>query len=246
MSVQPQSAVSTADGSGEAVFMFPDVPVGQLWIGTVTIPKAPASAAGTVNLGGQPVGPIFGPGVYGPYVTDHTKRFSLSIVGLNPGTQYEAVWHADDEGQKYSTWPGTVTTTVEGTVVIPTPVDVAIVSPLPVPVDGTVDVGNFPAVQPVSGTVTTEPTLATSSPGGQLTMTGSALALPNHAAVQGVVLSAPTTNAHPIEVGDAGVTTTTGLILEPGGPPTPVLPVDNSNVLHAIGTSGDVLSFLVT
>ncbi|HXA33026.1 MAG TPA: hypothetical protein VNV87_12260 [Acidimicrobiales bacterium] len=246
MAVQPQSADATADGAGEAVFMFPDVPSGQLWIGTVTIPKAPASAAGTVNLGGQPVGPIFGPGVYGPYVAGPTRRLSLSIVGLAPDTQYEAVWHADDEGQRYSTWPGTVTTTVEGTVVIPTPVDVAIVSPLPVPVDGTVDVGNFPAIQPVSGTVTTEPTLAGAVSSGQTAMTGAAVALPNHPAVQGVVLSAPASNTGPISVGAAGVTAGSGMILSPGQAPTPVLPVDNSDVLHAIGTSGDVLSFLVT
>jgi len=236
MAVQPQSAIATADSAGEAVFMFPDVPSGQLWIGTVTIPKAPASAAGTINLGGQPVGPIFGPGVYGPYVTDHTKRFSLSIVGLVPDTQYEAVWHADDEGQKYSTWPGTVTTTVEGTVVIPTPVDVAIVSPLPVPVSGTVDVGN---------TVTTAPTLAATVQAGQATMSGFVVNLANHAAVQGVVLSAPKTNTDPIEVGGPLVSTTTGFIIEPGEM-TPLLPVANSDVLSAIGTSGDVLSFLVT
>jgi hypothetical protein len=192
VAVQPQSAVATADSAGEAVFMFPDVPSGQLWIGTLTIPTAPASAAGTINLGGQAVGPIFGPGVYGPYVTGPTRRLSLSIVGLVPDTQYEAVWHADDEGQKYSTWPGTVTTTVEGTVVIPTPVDVAIVSPLPVPVSGTVDVGN---------TVTTAPTLAPASPGGQVAMTGGIVNLPNLAAVQGVTLSTPTTNSHPVIVG---------------------------------------------
>jgi hypothetical protein len=236
MAVQPQLAVATADGAGEAVFMFPDVPSGQLWIGTVTIPNAPATTAGTINVGGQPVGPLFGPGVYGPYVAGPTKRLSLSIAGLVPDTQYAAVWHADDGGEKYSTWPGTVTTTVEGTVVIPTPVDVAIVSPLPVPVDGTVDVGN---------TVTTAPTLAATVQAGQVTMTGGIVNLASHAAVQGVVLSTAKTNTDPIEVGGPLVATNTGLIIEPGAM-TPLLPVDNSDVLHAIGTSGDVLSFLVT
>ncbi len=245
MSVTTQYAVEVADGAGEAVFMFPDVPQGQEWIGTVTIPTAPASAAGTVNVGGAPVGPLFGPGVYGPYIADSTRRMSLSIVGLVPGTQYSAVWHADDEGQKYTTWPGTVTTTVEGTVVIPTPVDVAIVSPNPVPVDGTVtaDQGTSPWV--VDGTVTTEPTLAGTVQSGQETMTGSIVHLPNHPATQGVVLSTAKTNTDPIEVGGPLVATNTGLILEPGAV-SPLLPVANSDAISAIGTSADVLSFLVT
>lgn len=143
MAVAPQYASETADGSGDAVFMFPDVPQGQLWIGTVTIPTAPASAVGTVNVGGSPVGPLFGPGIYGPYIADYSRRLSLTITGLMPDTQYQAVWHADDEGEKYSTWPGTVTTTVEGTVVIPVPVEIqgtvtALQGDPPWAVDGTV------------------------------------------------------------------------------------------------------------
>jgi hypothetical protein len=234
MAVSTQLAPATADGAGEAVFMFPEVPQGELWIGTVTIPNAPATTAGTINLGGQPVGPLFGPGVYGPYIAGPTRRLSLSIVGLVPEKQYVGVWHADDQGQKFSTWPGTVTTTVEGTVVIPTPVDVAIVSPIPVPVD----VGNFPATQPVSGTVTTEPTLAASVPGGATTMTGSPVTLPSHAAVQGVVLSSPSSNGHPITLNG-------GFVMEPGQT-TPLLPVTNSDVFAATGTGPDVLSWLVT
>jgi len=245
VAVQPQYAVAEADSAGEAIFIFPDVPSGQLWIGTVTIPNAPATTNGTIHVGDLPVGPLFGPGVYGPYVAGPTKRLSLQVAGLAPDTQYLAVWHADDQGEKYATWPGTVTTTVQGTVVIPTPVDVAIVSPIPVPVDGTVDVGNFPASQTVDGTVTTEPTLAGTVQSGQATMTGSIVNLANHAAVQGVVLSTPKTNAHSIEVGGPLVGTTTGLVLEPGEI-SPLLPVSNSDALSAIGTSADVLSFLVT
>lgn len=245
MSVAPQYAVATADGAGEAVFIFPDVPSGELWIGTVTIPDAPASTAGTINVGGLPVGPLFGPGVYGPYLAGPTKPLSLTVSGLVADKQYLAVWHADNGGERYSTWPGTVTTTVQGTVVIPTPVDVAIVSPLPVPVNGTVDVGNFPAIQPISGTVTTEPTLAAAVSAGQVVMTGSIVNLPNHPATQGVVLSTPKTNAHPIEVGGALVGVSTGLVLEPGEI-TPLLPVANSNAISSIGTASDVLSLLVT
>jgi hypothetical protein len=226
MAVSTQLATATADADGDGTFMFPDVPSGELWIGTVTIPSAPASAAGTVDLGGSPVGPLFGPGIYGPYIAGPTRRLSLSVGGLTPGTQYTAVWHADDEGQKYSTWPGTVTTTVEGTVVIPTPVDVTVTAPDPLPVDGTVDVGNFPG-----------PTLVSAATGGTVSMTGGPISLPNHAATVGVTLWCPSGNAHIVQVN--------GATLSPGEW-TPLLPVNNSDVFTATGTSGDVLSFLVT
>lgn len=255
MAVQPQYAPATADGAGEAVFMFPDVPQGQVWIGTVTIPNAPATANGTINIGATPVGPIFGPGVYGPYIGRPTAGLSLSVAGLDADTQYVAVWHADDGGEQYSTWPGTVTTTVQGTVIIPTPVDVDIVSPDPLPVSVTA-----PNPLPVDGMVTANqgtpggspwpvmstPDLASAVEAGQVTMTGSDVTLPSHGATQGVVLSAPATNHAVIVVGPSGVTAGTGLILEPGGPVTPLLPVNNSDTLTAIGTSADVLSFLVT
>lgn len=239
MAVAPQYASETADGSGDAVFMFPDVPQGQLWIGTVTIPTAPASAVGTVNVGGSPVGPLFGPGIYGPYIADYSRRLSLTITGLMPDTQYQAVWHADDEGEKYSTWPGTVTTTVEGTVVIPVPVEIqgtvtALQGDPPWAVDGTVtaDQGTpgsaaWPVVEP----------LATAATGGSVSMTGGAVAVPSHAATRGVFLLAPSANAAPLTVN--------GATLDPGDS-TGLLPVDNSDVFTATGTSGDVLSFLVT
>ena len=222
MSVSTQYATATADTDGDATFMFPDVPQGQLWVGTVTIPKAPASAAGTIDVGGSPVGPLFGPGIYGPYIASATRRLSLSVAGLTPDTQYAAVWHADDQGEKYSTWPGTVTTTIEGTVVIPVPVDVA---------------GTVTADQGGAWTVTTEPTLATSAPGGSVAMTGSPVAVPAHAAVRGVFLLAPSANLHPLTVN--------GCTLDPGDS-TGLLPVDNSDVFSATGTSGDLLSYLVT
>ena len=118
-------------------------------------------------------------------------------------------------------------------------------------VDGTVDVGNFPATQTVdgavtvTGTVTADPALVAVVKSGQVAMTGSIVNLPSNAASQGVVLTAPASNAGPVAVGAALVAPGTGMILSPGQAPTPVLPVANSNVLHAIGTSGDVLSFLV-
>lgn len=235
MAVTVQTAAATADGSGGAVFMFPEVPTGEVWIGTMSIPEAPATTVGRITVGGAAVGTLFGPGLYGPYIGDHTRRVGIVVTGLTPNEQFQAVWHADDQGQKFTTWPGTVSTTVEGTVVIPEPVDVTIVSPIPLPVDGTVTANQGTAGASPWPVV---PEQAASAPAGTVNMTGGAVLVPGHAAVRGVTFSAPKTNTDPIALNG-------GFVLEPGAM-TPVLPVTNSNVFTAIGTSGDVLSFLVT
>jgi hypothetical protein len=190
---------------------------------------------GMVTSSGELIGAMFGGGSYGPWTCGATRNLVIACTGLVPGTQYEAIWHADSEGASFSTYPAPITPTVvaSGTSVIVT---------------------NFPAIQEVDGTVTvdqgtnpwiTRPNPATSVESGQVGMTGSDEALPGHATVQGVVLSAPASNTDPISVGGAGVTSATGMILSPGQAPTPILPVTNSDELHGIGTSGDVLSFLV-
>ena len=219
MAVTIQTSTATADGSGDAVFLFPEVPTGELWIGTISIPEAPATTVGRITLGGAAVGTLFGPGLYGPYIGDHSRRLGIVAQGLDPDTQFQAVWHADDQGLQFTTWPGTVSTTVEGTVVIPTPVDVTLVAPIPVPV--------------------TQNTLPAAPPTGQATMTGGSVTLPSHPALLGVVLSSPSANGHPITINGAS-----GYIMEPGQT-TPLLPVDNSDRFTAEGTSPDVLSWMV-
>jgi hypothetical protein len=229
MAVVPQHATETADGSGDAIFMFPDVPQGELWCGTTSVPGAPASALGMVTTGGQLVGSVTGPGSYGPWICDYSQKLAISMTGLVPGEQYQAVWHADDKGAAFSTYPGPITPTVASAV------------------SGTVDIGNFPVIQTVDGAVTANqgsppwtvaPTLATSAPGGSVTMSGSPILLPANPATQGVTLSAASTNAHPVTING-------GFIIGPGQM-TPLLPVHNSNLFTATGTSPDVLSFLVT
>lgn len=234
MPIVPQHAVATADGDGDATFVFPDVPQGTVYCGTTQISGAPSTAVGVVTGSGEYFGDMYGPGSYGPWTCGSTQKLAISATGLTPGTQYEAVWHADSEGAKTSTYPAPIT-------------------PVAVSGGGTVDVGNFPAIQTVDGTVIADqggapwavtgvvasaPALASSAPGGQVVMTGSGVALPSHAATAGVVLSAPITNAHPIEIDG-------GFIVEPGEM-TPLLPVTNSDVFTATGTASDVLSFLVT
>jgi hypothetical protein len=220
MSIITQHATAVADTGGQASFVFPDVPMGELWSGTTSIPLAPPSAVSTVTAGGLLVGAMYGPGSYGPWTVDHSSRLIISSAGLTPSTQYQAVWHADDKGATYSTYPAPITPTVSGSVAIPVPVPASQSGPW------TMTVSNFPS------------TLAAVAPGGLVTMTGAAVTLPAHSATAGVVLAARSTNA-------AAITIDTGLEID-AGQMTPLLPVANSNVLSARGTSGDVLSFLVT
>lgn len=233
MPIVPQHATAIADPDGDATFMFPDVPQGELWSGTTQIAGAPSTTVGIVTGGGEYFGNMFGPGSYGPWTCGSSQRLVITATGLTPDAQYEAVWHADDKGSEYSTYPAPIT-------------------PVAVGGGGTVDVGNFPAIQEVDGTVavtgavTAEPELAGAVRSGQVTMTGSIVSLPFFVAVQGVVLSVPSSNADPISVGGPLVAANTGMILSPGQAPTPVLPVANADAFSAVGTSGDVLSFLVT
>lgn len=239
MAIVTQHATATADTGGDAVFSFPPVPMGQIWSGTTSIPLAPPSAVSTVTAGGLLVGAMYGPGSYGPWTVDHSSPLAISATGLTPSTQYQAVWHVDDKGNEFSTYPAPITPTISGSVSIPVPVPASQSGPW------TMAVNNFPATQPVSGTVSTTPSLAPGVNAGRLTMTGAALTLPSLPVTQGVVLAAAKTNTAAVAVGPAGVTITTGLALE-AGELTPLLPVANSNFLHAVGTSGDVLTFLVT
>jgi hypothetical protein len=227
MAIVPQFATAMTDGLGDATFVFPDVPMGQLWCGTTTIPTAGQGAISLVQVGGLTIGVMYGPGSYGPWTADHSRKLSISSTGLAPSTQFTAVWHADDKGHEFSVYPSPITPTVAGTV------------------SGSVIVANFPAVQPVSGTVTAMLQQSAGVSNGQVTMTGVAVQLATHPAVRGVVCAAPAANAHPIWIGNAAVLTTTGLIVDPGHE-TDLLPVTNSNDLWAIGTAADVLTFLVT
>lgn len=223
MAIVPQHATATADSGGDAVFMFPDVPQGELWSGTTTIIDAPPAANSTVTTGGQLVGSMLGAGSYGPWTADHSQRLAISATGLVPDIQYVAVWHADSRAREWSTYPQPITTAVSGTVNVPEPVQVDVLGSV------TVDQGSPPWE--------VRPSVASSVTGGSVTMTGGTVTLPTFAATQGVVLSAPAANAHPIML-NGGLTIAPGQI-------TPVLPVGNSNVLNASGTAPDQLSFLV-
>jgi len=256
--IVPFTVAENADDTGEAVFTFPDVPYGEIWSGTTTIPNADSTVISIVTASGLLLGSMQGAGSYGPWTCDHSQRLAITSIGLTPGLQYIAVWHADTKGKEFSTYPAPITTAVAGSINVPQPLDVTgsvEVGNFPSTVDvtgtvdvgnfpaisGTVDVANFPATYEVTGTVQLQRASGVNS--GQQTMTGAPVQLSNYPATQGVVLSAPHTNVNPITIGPgaAGI----GLILEPSTM-TPLLPVANSSVLWATGSSPDVLSYLVT
>lgn len=88
--------------------------------------------------------------------------------------------------------------------------------------------------------------LSTTPLNGQTKMTGSAVQLGSNILLNGVIVTAKSTNAAPIVIGGSGVTATVdgtgnGYILEAGASVS--WAVTNTNVLYAIGTSADVLSF---
>jgi hypothetical protein len=83
----------------------------------------------------------------------------------------------------------------------------------------------------------------------KIAVTGTAVRLPLNIAKNGIILTAKSTNAANIHVGDSSVNNTedgtgNGYILEPGASAS--FAVDNSNKLYINGTAGDVVSFAVS
>ena len=78
---------------------------------------------------------------------------------------------------------------------------------------------------------------------GTITTTGTAQQLTANPVVNGVVIAAKSGNTAAIEVGNAGVTTSTGFILAAGAS-TPVIEVLNTNAIYLVGTSGDTFSVI--
>ena len=95
MSIVPQYAPAESNAMGDAVFTFPAPPQGGTWSGSLSIPTATATCAGTVQLNGAIIGAINGSGFYGPFTAEGNQTISLVVTGLTPDTQYQAVWHAD-------------------------------------------------------------------------------------------------------------------------------------------------------
>ena len=93
--IVPQHAPATANSTGDATFVFPDVPQGAAWCGTMSVPEAPAEFVGIVTAGGQLIGSMYGPGVFGPWVANYSEKVIITATGLVEDVQYQAVWHVD-------------------------------------------------------------------------------------------------------------------------------------------------------
>lgn len=110
-------------------------------------------------------------------------------------------------------------------------------------IGGAVAVTNFPATQPVSGTVTsnagtgnfnTQPSGFGAVLSGQQAVTASAVALPSNAA-HGICVKALTANAIDIYVGPSGITISTGYQLSPGD--FMCFQASNSNLISVIASA---------
>jgi hypothetical protein len=93
-------------------------------------------------------------------------------------------------------------------------------------------------------TATTSPYTTGTVVSGQQAVTASAAALASNTVKQAQVMADPN-NLNPVYVGPSGVTTATGYKLMPGGS-TPMLPVNNTNVLFIIGSTNDNVSWIAT
>lgn len=87
------------------------------------------------------------------------------------------------------------------------------------------------------------PTLPSALVNGRQTVTTSAVALPSGALTQGVILESLSTNTASIFIGGVGVTTSTGIELQPGG--MVGVAVSNVNSIYVIcASTSPVITYL--
>ncbi len=86
-------ATATADTTGYAKFTFQPAPFGYEYVGSASIPAAPIATGIVPRIDGQMVGSQFyGAQQWGPIVVRSQQTFSLTVRGLTPSWQYQAVW----------------------------------------------------------------------------------------------------------------------------------------------------------
>ena len=86
-------ATATADTTGYAKFTFQPAPFGYEYVGSASIPAAPITTGIVPRIDGQMVGSQFyGAQQWGPIVVRSQQKFSLTVRGLTPSRQYQAVW----------------------------------------------------------------------------------------------------------------------------------------------------------
>jgi len=146
-------ATASTDNAGNWAAVFDPVPLGFGWFGTISVPLLGASQTCSILMGSKVIGTIPGPTPWGPIAALGGERITLTATGLTENTVYQGVWIgiiSDSLSVEQliaplpavaplgGSGPGGTVTANQGT---------AGVSAWPV------SVSNFPATQPISGTV---------------------------------------------------------------------------------------------
>jgi len=111
----PLGPGGTSDSSGNLTLSYPNVPTGQTWIGTISIPSAPASAVIVASVGNAfAYGTWSGSNTFGPITVGQSDNLSLTMTNLLPSTSYQAAWngvvYTSEEGPLV--WPSANSSTM--------------------------------------------------------------------------------------------------------------------------------------
>lgn len=120
------TANATADGSGNAVFLFQAPQKGYTWTGTVVLANAPTNAhfVATIGtqIGGTSWGDWYGNSVFGPVQALGGQVLAVVATGLTPGQGYLMEWtgSSDPADLVAPIWPDATASTahIAGDVVI--------------------------------------------------------------------------------------------------------------------------------
>jgi hypothetical protein len=89
----PLGPGGTSDSLGNLTLTYGNVPTGQTWIGTMSIPGAPASALIVAQVGNIAYGTWNGSNTFGPITVGQSDNLELTITNLLPNTAYQAAWN---------------------------------------------------------------------------------------------------------------------------------------------------------
>jgi hypothetical protein len=103
----PLGPGGTSDALGNLTITYGNVPTGQTWIGTISIPGAPASALIVAQVGNISYGTWSGSNTFGPVTVGQSDNLELTITNLLPNTPYQPAWngvvYTNEEGPLV--WP---------------------------------------------------------------------------------------------------------------------------------------------
>lgn len=109
----PLGPGGTSNASGALTLNYQQVPTGQTWIGTVSIPLAPAGTVITAYIAGLSIATWSGANTYGPITVGAGDFLQLVISNLVPSTSYQASWngvaYTNEDGP--IVWPASNTST---------------------------------------------------------------------------------------------------------------------------------------